>query len=92
MKLAEMKARASQAATAGLRMKLWRVSAELRQKASADPSELNLPPDSTTVSFPGIYYLDPADKNKQRKKRPFCNAIKPQLPICFCPLKELITW
>lgn len=31
-------------------------------------------------------------KKKQRKKRPFCNAIKPQLPICFCPLKELITW
>lgn len=64
-----MKARASQAATAGLRMKLWRVSAELRQKASADPSELNLPPDSTTVSFPGIYYLDPADKKKNRGKK-----------------------
>lgn len=62
-----MKARASQAATAGLRMKLWRVSAELRQKASADPSELNLPPDSTTVSFPGIYYLDPADKKKKNR-------------------------
>lgn len=64
-----MKARASQAATAGLRMKLWRVSAELRQKASADPSELNLPPDSTTVSFPGIYYLDPADKKKKTEEK-----------------------
>lgn len=66
--LSEMKARASWAAAAGLSMKLQRGSVELRQKACADLSKLNLPPDSTAVSFPGIYYLDVADKNKQSKK------------------------
>jgi len=67
MNWAEMKARASRAAAAGS-VELHRVSVGLRQKACADPSKLNLPPDSTAVSFPGIYYLDRADKNKQRKK------------------------
>lgn len=44
------------------------VSVELRQKACADLAQLSSPPDSTAVSFPGIYYLGRADKNKQGKK------------------------
>lgn len=73
LNLAEMKAKASLGRqqvsnAAGQSMKLQRVSTELRPKACADLSKLNLSPDSITVSFPGIYYLDRADKNKQRKK------------------------
>lgn len=52
-------------------MKLCRVLAELRQNACTDPCGLNLPLDSTAVSFPGMYYLGLADKNKQRGKKDY---------------------